>query len=239
MIHKNIKVFSNPPETARQFAVYFINLAREKKKLNIALSGGSTPKLFFDYLSEHYPQSAIWKSMNLFWGDERCVPPDHEQSNYRMTKEHLLDNIRIPEQNIHRISGELDPENEAQRYSGLLSKTLKIKNGLPSFDLVILGLGDDGHTASIFPDQMELLHSKEVCGVARHPASGQKRITLTGNTLNNSDEVVFLVTGMNKKEKVFEILRKKGQWKNYPASHISPESGKLIWFLDDASAALL
>jgi 6-phosphogluconolactonase len=239
MSHTSINVFSSPLETARQFALYFIDLAAEKKKLNVALSGGSTPKLFFDYLAEYHSRSEIWRGINLFWGDERCVPPDHEQSNFRMTKKHLLAGINIPEENINRISGEADPQNEAQRYSRLLNKKLNSQNGFPSFDLVILGLGDDGHTASIFPDQMELLQSEKVCDVALHPVSGQKRITLTGKTLNSSAQVVFLVTGADKKEKVFEILKKRNHWKNYPAAYVDPPGGKLTWFLDAAAAALL
>jgi len=239
MINKNVQIFSNPYETAREFADYFLQLVSEAIIFNVALSGGSTPKLFFNYLAKNHYKIDAWQKVNFYWGDERCVPPDDSDSNYKMTKEHLLNKIEIPVQNIQRILGENEPQSEAKRYSDLLITNLPNKNNLPVFDLIILGMGDDGHTASIFANQMDLLDSEDICAVAEQPATKQKRITLTGKVINNAKEVVFLVTGESKKEKVFEILYKSAAWKNHPASYIEPKDGKVRWFLDKAAAQLI
>ena len=239
MMKEKIKIFSNQKELARNFGDYFYELSSKNKKTNVALSGGSTPRILFDYLAVNCSDSTFWENIHLYWGDERCVPPVADDSNYKMTKEHLLDKIEIPVKNVHRILGENNPAVEAKRYSDLLLKNLSVKNNLPVFDLVILGIGNDGHAASIFPHQMELLDSENICDVAEHPVSGQKRISLTGKVINNAKEIVFLVTGENKKQKTFEIIHKTGNWKTYPAYHIKPLSGKISWFLDAAAASLL
>jgi len=234
-----IQIFKTPVETAGKCGDYLIKLADGIKPFNIALSGGSTPKLLFNYLAEKYSESTVWQEVHFYWGDERCVPPDDEESNYKMTKDFLFDKIQIPAANIHRVFGENNPEREAVRYSSEIKENLPQSNGLPLFDLVILGMGDDGHAASIFPHQIELLESQNICEVAEHPVSGQKRITLTGKVINNAKEIVFLVTGENKKEKVSEIRNHNGKWKTYPASLINPIDGKLTWYLDKAAAELL
>jgi len=141
--------------------------------------------------------------------------------------------------NIHRIQGENKPEEEASRYEGLLESKLPNFNMQPQFDLVILGLGDDGHTVSIFPDQISLWNSKAYCEVAEHPETGQKRVTLTGNIINNAKEVAFLVTGENKAQKVLEIIDKKGNYNAYPASLVEPNTARLNWFLDADAGKLL
>ena len=168
---------------------------------------------------------------------ERCVLPTDDESNYKMTVTHLLSKITIPEANIHRVFGEQDPKEEAVRYSELLQNTLPLVHAIPQFDLVILGMGDDGHTASIFPHEIELWHSQEFCEVAIHPNSGQKRVSLTGRIINNAKTVCFLVTGQGKAEKVQEILNKQGNYRAYPATLVAPKSEQLIWFLD-ADAAM-
>ena len=239
MMDNKVKIFSDPYKTTSNFAEYFLELVKNNTTFNVALSGGSTPILLFDSLAANHSQSKIWQKINFYWGDERCVAADDKDSNYGMTKRHLLDKMDIPAENIYRIKGENDPQTEVQRYSSLLIKNLSVKNSLPVFDLIILGMGDDGHTASIFPNQMDLINSKKACAIAEHPASKQKRITLTGRTINNAKEVSFLVTGDNKKRKVFEILNKSAEWKKYPASYINPDTGKLLWFLDKAAASLL
>jgi 6-phosphogluconolactonase len=154
-----------------------------------------------------------------------------------MTKQYLLDFISIPEENIHRIKGENEPGLEAVRYSEEIKNIVDSKNGLPSFDLVMLGIGEDGHTASIFPDQMHLLDSKKICDVAVHPINGQKRITVTGSTINNSEEVIFLVTGRSKADILKKIL--EDQNKIYPAAFIKPINGELKYFIDEEASGLL
>ncbi len=230
-----LKIFNSKQEVAEQFSEYLKSLISQNDKLTVALSGGSTPKVVFDYLAEHY-QQLDWSGVHLFWGDERCVPPTHEESNYKMTVDHLLSKIDIPEQNIHRIKGENAPKQEAKDYGSQLKDVLNHSDNIPSFDLVILGMGSDGHTASIFPHEIELWDSDEYCEVAVHPDSGQKRITITGQVINNAREVAFLVTGSDKKEKVAEIIGKEEISKSYPASLVLPTSGKLAWFMDQAAA---
>jgi 6-phosphogluconolactonase len=153
-----------------------------------------------------------------------------------MPREQLFDQIKIPTENLHRILGANNPDQEAERYSDLIISKLPRKNNLPSFDLIILGMGDDGHTASIFPNQMNLIGEESICAVARHPGSGQLRISLTGTAINNAQIIAFLVTGAGKKEKVTEVLNHSGDWEKYPASYINPADGTLHWFLDQDAA---
>jgi 6-phosphogluconolactonase len=167
------------------------------------------------------------------------VSPDDRESNFGMAKKALFSKIVIPSANIHRIHGEDDPHEEAARYSGEISEYTGKRDGLPVFDLVILGLGEDGHTASIFPYNIMLMKSEKVCEVAAHPLSGQKRITLTGSAINNAARVTFLVTGIKKSGIVEKILYKDATSLNFPASMIVPAYGDLIWFLDKEAASLL
>ncbi|NNE76481.1 MAG: 6-phosphogluconolactonase [Pricia sp.] len=226
-------------DTAESFTDYLIDLMKSESSMHIALSGGSTPKIVFDELASRNISESTWQKVHFYWGDERCVSPDDTDSNYKMTVEHLLSKIKVPEKNIHRIKGENDPGHEAERYAEVLREELPQVNGIPKFDLVILGLGDDGHTASIFPHEIELWHSDALCEVAEHPESGQKRITITGKVINNAAEVAFLITGENKAEKVVEIINQQGGFNNYPANLVNPESGNLFWFLDEAAAKKL
>lgn len=231
----HLHIYQSPEDVAEEFA-FFLKEKVEKKEglFNWALSGGSTPKILFKYLAEHPLIGFPWEKLQIFWGDERCVPPTDSESNFKMTDETLLSKVPIPENQIHRVLGESDPEKEAIRYGQLIQE--KIGGELPSFDLIMLGMGSDGHTASIFPHQMELLTDPQLCGVAQHPESGQYRVTLNGPLINAAKEVAFLVTGLGKKEKVYEVFREKEKAKVYPVSHIDA-ANRLHWFLDrDASA---
>jgi 6-phosphogluconolactonase len=231
-----VKIYHSRLEVAQRFSEFLSGLIASRERAHIALSGGSTPLVVFEELAAHYREAIPWSIVHLYWGDERCVPPDHPDSNFRMTNEHLLSHIDIPPQNIHRIHGEEEPEQEALRYGDLLKKNVPPKYRLPHFDLVMLGLGEDGHTASVFPQQMALWDSRSYCEVATHPESGQRRVTLTGKIINNAANVAFLATGAGKAEKVREILREKGEFNNYPASRVAPRSGELYWFLDKEAA---
>jgi 6-phosphogluconolactonase len=156
-----------------------------------------------------------------------------------MTRKKLLEKIDIPFSNIHRIRGEMDPEKEAARYSREILSLTDNRDGMPLFDLILLGLGDDGHTVSIFPENMELIVSDKICEVAVHPVSFQKRITLTGRVINNSVSVRFLVTGKRKAEIVEKIINNNPSAGNYPASLIIPLHGELIWHIDIEASGLL
>ena len=233
------KISKTKQEVALNFSRYLAILIANRETVHIALSGGSTPKIVFDELAANFQKDIDWSAVHLYWGDERCVAPTDDQSNYKMTLEHLISKISIPEENIHRIQGENTPKDEAKRYATLLDTNLPKEKGIPQFDLVILGMGDDGHTASIFPHEIDLWHSDKYCEVATHPESGQKRISITGAIINAADTVAFLVTGSNKAEKVKEIIHKEGDFKNYPATLVEPLSERLLWFMDEDAALLL
>lgn len=238
-----INIFKTPKKTVKKFSKFLAkeinNSANNKEIFFIALSGGSTPQLLFKKLNKKYKDKIDWSYVHIFWGDERCVVAEDSESNYGVAKELLLNSIEIPIENIHHINGEEDPNIEAKRYSEEILNILPIKNGLPSFDLCLLGLGSDGHTASIFPDQMELLKSDKICKVAIHPETEQRRITITGDVINNSKNVSFLVTGEAKRKVVAEIINQENGYLNYPASHINPSHGKLSWYLDEAAGSLI
>lgn len=234
-----VKIFSKPKNVYKAIAKELIKMVQNSNQeiFDIALSGGNSPKGLFKKISKKYADQIPWERIHLWWGDERCVPPTDEQSNYKMTVDYLISNIDIPVDNIHRIRGEEDPEKEALRYSKEMQDTLNSRGKDPVFDLIILGLGDDGHTASIFPDQLELFEYEQNCAVAVHPLTGQKRITITGNVLNNANQVFFLVTGSNKALRISEIMNDNDAAQLLPAYYISPTNGILTWFLDDEAAA--
>ena len=236
-----VKIFVSPKKVYNRIAKSILKHTKDSRQevFDIALSGGNSPKGLFKKLSNKYKDEIPWHRIHFWWGDERCVPPTDEQSNYKMTVDYLLSKIDIPAENIHRIKGEENPEQEAKRYSEELDKTLKSRGENPVFDLIILGLGDDGHTASIFPDQLELLDYPENCAVAVHPITGQKRITITGNVLNNANRVYFLVTGEKKAMRISEIMNDNEAAKLLPAYYIAPKNGDLIWYLDEAAASLI
>ncbi len=231
-----LNISKNKAEVAKNFATFLVSLIKSNETLHIALSGGSTPKTVFDELSQNYRDLEAWQNVQFYWGDERCVTPTDDESNYKMTQNHLLSKIKLPETSIHRIKGEEEPEKEAKRYAQALKDTLPIVNGLPQFDLVILGLGDDGHTASIFPNEIDLWDSQNFCEVAIHPDSGQRRITITGRVINNAKTVAFLVTGANKSGRVRQILQREPGFEKLPASLVAPISGNLLWYLDGDAA---
>ncbi len=242
----NIRIFTKPEimadSLAEEFYRYVNNLFLTKNTLYIALSGGSTPMLFFQNLSQFDQQKknkVDWKKIHFFWGDERCVPPTHEDSNFGSANEVLFNLINIPEGNIHRIEAENNPEEEAERYSQLILQLVPSKNGLPIFDWIFLGVGDDGHTASIFPNHIELINSPKICCVSIHPESEQQRITLTGTVINMSRRVTFMATGEEKQGIVGNIINNEPSSKKYPAAKIVPKNGTLDWYLDSLAADLI
>ena len=212
---------------------------KNNRNFNVVLSGGSTPISVYHYLtSSPFKNSIPWKSIHLFWGDERCVPPDDRESNYLMAKESLLDDIDMPEENVHRIRGEDDAIIEATRYSRHIQEFFRCEHDeIPVFDWVLLGVGEDGHTASLFPNSDSYIKVTENCAVAVHPQTGQKRISLTSAVFNKARKVSFLVKGNGKSEIVSKILGSVETAKLYPAGRINPESGCLEWLLDSKAAS--
>lgn len=235
-----IQIFSTLQDLNLTFTEWLKEILNKKEKVTIALSGGSTPKSLFDYWSELADGEIDWTKIRFFWGDERCVPPTDDDSNFKMTKEHLFNNIPVPQENIFRIRGENSPDKEAVVYGELLNQEVELNKGVPAFDIIILGMGDDGHTASVFPHEIELWNSSENCVVATHPITGQKRISLTGKVINAAHNVTFLVTGENKADKVKQIIEQPEESeKKYPAALVQPESDNLLWFLDEKAAKLI
>jgi len=201
-----------------------------------ALSGGSTPRAVYQRLAE---APLAWKNIHLFWGDERCVPPDHPDSNYRMTAESLLTRVHIPPENVHRIQGELSPELAAARYEQELRAFF---GNAPRFDLILLGLGDDGHTASLFPESPALHERTRWAAAAAHetpPPPLVPRVTLTLPVINAARQIVFLVSGAGKAERLAEVLHVPAESHSLPASMIRPGSGEILWLVDKSAAAHL
>jgi 6-phosphogluconolactonase len=227
---------------AAQFFADQIGAAVEKRGIaRIAISGGNTPKPVFALLAgEGFQAKVPWSNIQLFWVDERCVPPDHPDSNYGMTKKALLDHVPIPEANIFRMEGELDPEEAAARYESAIRNTLRLEGAeLPTFDLVALGMGDDGHTASLFPHTAGL-HEFGRIVIANHvPQKDAWRITLTSPVINQARNVIFLIQGADKAPVLKRVLLGPYDPETLPSQLIQPASGKITILLDEAAAAQL
>ncbi len=233
-----VKIFSDTKQVVKALAkeIYKLTKSSVQESFHILLSGGKTPNDLFKRIAKKYADEIEWERIHLWWGDERCVLPDNNESNFKQAFDYLISQISIPETNIHRIKGENNPEEEAKRYAEEIKENLNFRGENPVFDLVLLGLGEDGHTASIFPDELELFEDERICAVAIHPITGQKRITITGKILNNANRVFLLVTGANKAQRVSEIMNDDEAAKLLPAYYISPANGDLIWFIDNAAA---
>ncbi len=245
-----IKYYVEPDPTAlaRRAAHHFVEMVSEavgaRGRARIAISGGSTPKATFSLLAdprEQWRAAMPWDSLELFWVDERCVPPDHEDSNYRMTREALLSQVPLKPEQIHRIQGELEPEAAAARYESELRNSFRLEGAeSPRFDLVALGMGPDGHTASLFP-HTEAIHELGRLAVANHVPQQKesRRITLTWPVINHASSVFFLIAGSDKAQVLNEVLTGPRDPERLPSQLIWPSSGILTLILDQAAAALL
>ena len=241
-MEKNIKIFDSPDSLARLLAADLMHeINNSSKDFFLGVSGGSTPKILFKELSHPpFKEKLNWSKVQIFWCDERCVPPEDSDSNYGMTKTILLNHINIPPQNIHRIFGESHPEKEAVRYAKEIEKILpEGENNSPRFDWILLGLGSDGHTASLFPNSGLLYSCSNIAGVAIHPTSGQKRISLTEKVINNSKQITFMVTGKDKANILSDIINNNIGSRDIPASKINPTDGSIEWRLDSEAAQYL
>jgi 6-phosphogluconolactonase len=215
----------------------------EKGRFAVALSGGSTPRPLYAMLAGKFAGSIDWSCVHLFWGDERCVPPDDPRSNYRMVRESLLDGVSIPLANVHRIHGEEDPKTAAAEYEKeLRSFFAGIRGDGPprvGFDLVLLGMGDNGHTASLFPG-LPAVTEKERWVMAQFvEVVSMWRITLTPVVINAAEHVFFLVSGADKAERLRDVLDGPVRPEKLPAQAIKPGRGQLLWLVDDGAAGCL
>ena len=221
---------------AEQFVASAGQAIAQTGRFAVALSGGSTPAALYALLATTEFRARVdWSSVHLFWGDERCVPPDHPDSNFRMTRENLLDRIQLPADNIHRMRGELEPTAAADAYEAELKRFFG--SGMPRFDLIFLGLGEDGHTASLFPGSAALEPSERLVAAVYVEKLRSHRLTLTPAVINAAAEVVFLIAGASKQEIVNEIFAGAAAATRYPAARVAPVNGRLIWLIDTAAAA--
>ncbi|HZC19261.1 MAG TPA: 6-phosphogluconolactonase [Rubrobacteraceae bacterium] len=233
----NVHVFETPQALAEAVAGALAEEAarstRERGRFAVALAGGSTPKRAYELLATRYRDALDWSKVHVFFGDERAVPPDHEDSNYRMAQRTLLSGV--PVGSVHRMRGELDPREAAALYEEELKAFF---DGPPSLDLILLGIGEDGHTASLFPHTPALDVSDR--WVVENPVEklGTIRITLTFPAINAARKATFLVTGEGKAEALREILEGDSDPHDYPAKLVRPVSDP-VWMLDRAAARLL
>jgi 6-phosphogluconolactonase len=232
---------------ARRAAQYFVELSEKavaaRGRARIAISGGSTPKATFALLADPaQPWCARmpWSKLDLWWVDERCVPPDDADSNYRMTRQAMLDHVPLKPEQIHRIQGELEPDAAAARYDAELRKNFHLESAeLPQFDLIQLGMGPDGHTASLFP-HTQALHELTRLAVANHVQNKDAwRVTLTRPVINRGWQVFFLIGGSDKAQILKEVFAGPSDPERLPSQFIKPVSGILTLLLDRAAASLL
>ncbi len=240
-----IEVALNLADLARRAAEYFIRLTDQaitmRGRFTIALSGGSTPRALYTLLaSDPYREQIRWPAVHVFWGDERCVPPDHPDSNYRLAQETLLSQVPIPGENIHRMAGEKPPEQAAEEYEALLRAFFHLKPGEPPrFDMVLLGLGADGHTASLFPGTPVLREKGRLVAALFVEKLNAYRLTLTPPVLNYAADVIFLVEGAAKAGVLHDVLQGEYDPDRLPAQLVQPADSTLIWLIDRAAASRL
>lgn len=236
-----VKIVPDNVTLARAAAQEFHRLAesavQERGRFSVALSGGNTPRSVYSLLGSEHTQLP-WDYIHIFFGDERHVPPDHADSNFRMASESLLSKVPMPEKNVHRIHAELDAEVAAAEYEQELVNFFHLRNhDWPRFDLIFLGLGEDGHTASLFPGSKALAETSRRVAANWVEKFKAFRITLTFPVLNHAAEVVFLASGTGKAEILSEVLRPGAR--KYPAQSVQPENGRLLWLLDQDAGSLL
>jgi len=231
-------VFEDAEELSRAAAGFFYELVRqsvdERGRFTVALSGGSTPRRMFEILAEPAMSRDIpWHRVVVFWGDDRAVPPDHVHSNYRMAHDALLRHVSIAAENVHRIQGELGADEAAAVMLKELD-TVFIKEDMPTFDLVLQGMGTDGHTASLFPGTNALEARDWVVPVHDPPADPKlDRVTMTFPILNNARTALFLAAGANKQSIIAEIMNDPNAGERYPAARVQAEA--TLWYVDQAA----
>lgn len=239
---RTVQVLATPADLFHTAAEEFIRVGRAaigaQGRFTVALSGGSTPRGLHTQLAKDYAGFS-WNRTFVFIGDERYVPPDHSDSNYRMANETLLTKIAMPPENVHRVRTELpDPQQAATEYEAGVRSFFQLRPGqFPRFDLIILGLGPDGHTASLFPGTEGLKEQQKLVIANWVEKLNTFRISFTYPVLNRAAEVLFLVSGPDKADAIRGVL--KGATPPLPAQGVQPADGKLIWMLDEAAAAKL
>lgn len=243
----DIRVAGSVQDWAHQVAAFIASVSERAILANgrfiMALSGGSTPKTLYQTLaSPEWKTRFEWQKIHFLFGDERCVPPDHQDSNFNMAQASLFHPLAIPPNHIFRMKGEgEDPSLVAREYEQTVRQLTQTQPpAIPRIDLVLLGLGDDGHTASLFPGTSALQETKKIVTIGQAPTGIRSRLTLTLGVLNQAAMVLFLVTGKGKADMVRRILEPTYEEdRSLPAAQITPGSGQLVWMLDQAAAAEL
>jgi 6-phosphogluconolactonase len=241
------RIYDGADALSRAAAEHFLETAQaavaSRGKARIAISGGSTPKRTFELLAnpaERFLKAMPWEQIEIYWVDERCVPPDDKDSNYRMTREALLDKVPLKPEHVFRIEGELEPELAAARYETTIRSQFRLEGAeAPRFDVLALGMGDDGHTASLFPHTAAIDELGRVA-VANHvPQKDTWRVTLTWPVIVEARDVFFLIGGKDKAEPLHGVLQGAYDPETLPSQLIQPKSGKLLLLLDRDAASLL
>ncbi|MGE0820593.1 MAG: 6-phosphogluconolactonase [Candidatus Binatia bacterium] len=242
----NLHICRDQQDLYHQAAALFTRLANEAiathGRFTVALSGGSTPKEVHTLLAQRdtRTQPLAWPLVHVFWGDERCVPPDHPDSNYRMAHETLLAHVPVPAENIYRVHTEHPPQQAAEEYEQTLQTVFSLTaDAVPQFDLVFLGMGPDGHTASLFPATTGLREEQRLVVANYVEKFSAWRVTFTAKTINAAQHVVFLVSGADKAVTLKDVLEGPHIPYQYPAQFIHPTHGTLVWLVDQAAAAQL
>ena len=237
-----INIFKTEPELISALAMYFIKIAKqaieEQGAFSVALAGGNSPKKLYELLvSTEYKNQANWSKINFFLGDERYVPADDPQSNARMIQKSLLEPLNISESQFFKINTTLPPDEAAKQYNETIGD--HFKNTSVRFDLVLLGLGANAHTASLFPFTSVLAEPTATIKAVFIAEQNSCRITMTAPMINQSKHIAFLVYGKEKAEAVYHVLKDVHNVEKYPAQLIHPADGEVQWFLDEDAASLL
>jgi len=238
-----IRIFKDVEALSRAAADLFVRQAAEsvaaRDRFLVALNGGSTPIRLFQLLSADFRADVDWRRVHVFWGDERCVPPDDPGSSYGQAREILLRHVPIPDLNIHRIQGELGPAEASKDYSLLLKGFAVPLLEWPRFDLVYLGMGEDGHTASLFPGSPLDVSEPTMPVTAHYQDRPANRVTLTPVVFNSARMIAFMATGEKKAKTLAEVLSGRYNPERYPAQRIDPGKGRMIWLVDEDAASRL
>lgn len=238
-----IRVFQDIEKLSHAGAELFVQQAQrsvaERDRFLVALNGGSTPSRLFQILASKSDEKVDWSRVDVFWGDERCVPPHDPGSSYGQARELLLEQVPLPAQNIHRIRGELGPAEASRDYANTLREYAIPPSEWPRFDLVYLGMGEDGHTASLFPGSPLDVSEPTMAVTAHYQDRPANRVTLTPVVFNNARMVVFMAGGDRKARTLAEVLSDRYNPELYPAQRIDPKEGKLIWLVDEEAASRL
>ncbi|MFN8413884.1 MAG: 6-phosphogluconolactonase [Anaerolineales bacterium] len=234
----SVKTFQNLDELSEAARQAFVQIAQEaiekRGRFLVALSGGNTPMKLFEKLAQ---ENLNWLHVYFFWGDERCVPVDDAGNSYGQAKKVWFDKITAP--NIFRVESELEPAQAAKAYANTLKQFSETPLDWPRFDLVLLGMGDDGHTASLFPGSPVEVDSATLAVVANYQGRPANRVTLTQNVINDARNIFFLAAGASKAETLKKVLSDVYTPAELPSQRINPKDGKIVWFVDEAAAGLL